>query len=109
MALLTLGTAATTTLSAIRWNHALSGVSPNASVSDLAALNALIKQQRSQGQLASTTIQAIPSVNQGVLYIPARGHLRLHEGDYIAVDPVTGEAFVINATSAAGASWVRSA
>jgi hypothetical protein len=106
LALLTLGTATTTTLSAIRWNSALSGVSSNASISDLAALNALMKQQ---GSRASTTVLPLPTVNQGGLFIPTRGHFRLYEGDYVAVDPVTGEVLVINAASAAGASWVRSA
>lgn len=100
MALKTLGTAATTTLSAIQWNSVYN-------VSDLAALNALIKQQTSQGQKGSTTIFPAPTINQGGLFVPARGHWRLLEGDWLGVDPVTGDVILITAASAAGASWVH--
>lgn len=92
-----MGTAATNTLKAIKWNSSMS-------VSDLAALNAIILQQ---GSRSSVTIFPIPSVNQGGLFIPTRGNLKLYEGDYLAVDPVTGEVYVINSVSAAGASWVH--
>lgn len=97
MALATMGTTAQTTLSALKWNSSVN-------VSDLALLNALIKQQ---GSRASTMIQPLPTVSQGGLYVPSRGHWRLYEGDYLAVDPVTGEVIVVNAASAAGASWVH--
>lgn len=98
MALKTLGTAATNTLQAIQWNSAMS-------VTDLAALNALFKYQ---GTRVPTTFLPIPQVNQGVLYLGVRGQIRLAEGDWIGVDPVTGESVHINSASAAGASWVHS-
>lgn len=98
MALLTLGTAATTTLSAVKWNSVMS-------VADLAALNALIKYI--DGNSAAPTYKPIPSISQGVLYIPSRGQLKLFEGDYIGVDPNTGQPIVLSAATAAAASWVH--
>ena len=97
MALLTMGTAATTTLSAVKWNSAMA-------VADLAAFNALVKYQ---GSRAPTTSQPLPEINQGLLYHPHRGIWKLFEGDYLALDPVTGEVYVVNSASAAGASWVH--
>lgn len=97
MALGTLGTAATDTLSAVEYHAVMS-------VSDLAELNALA---RDQGTGAST-IYPIPMVQAGMLYVPDRGTLKLFEGDWIGIDPVTGMMIVINAASAAGASWVHS-
>lgn len=108
MALLTLGTTAQTTLKAIQWNSALLATAAGGinSISDLAALNALIKTQKERAILPPATFQPIPAINQGVLYTQ-RGALRLIEGDFIGVDPVTGDVIVLQAVSAAGASWVH--
>ncbi|MCI0560289.1 MAG: hypothetical protein MN733_17525 [Nitrososphaera sp.] len=98
MALLTLGTAAATTLPAIRWNSVMS-------VADLAALNTFIKYI--DGNSADPTYIPNPSISQGVLYIPSRGQVKLFEGDYIGVDPNTGQPIVLSAATAAAASWVH--
>ena|SRR5215813_4521415 len=99
MATKTLGTAGTTTLTAVQWN-------PGMSVSDLAAINALIKFQ---GTYASTTFRPTPVIEQGMIRHPTRGgSWRLVPGDWIGVDPVTGDFIFITAASAAGASWVHS-
>jgi hypothetical protein len=98
LALKTLGTAATNTLTAIKWNSAMA-------VADLAAFNALLK---SPGTYGSTTFFPTPIISQGILYLPGRGQpLKLGEGDWIGLDPVNGTVILIDPSSAAGASWVH--
>lgn len=99
MALVTLGTAATTTLSAVRWNQA-------AAPADLAALSALIKYQ--DGIPSAPKYQPIPVVtSQGLIFWSDRGALKLFPGDYIGVDPNTGQWILLTAATAAAASWVH--
>ncbi|MCI0564279.1 MAG: hypothetical protein MN733_37880 [Nitrososphaera sp.] len=100
MALVTLGTAATTTLSALKWN-----AQPVAA--DLAAINALFKYQSFTEPSVPGPVSFIPvpMINQGILYVPERGQLKLYPGDYIAADPNTGHFVLISAATAAAASW----
>ncbi|MCI0557845.1 MAG: hypothetical protein MN733_05070 [Nitrososphaera sp.] len=102
MALVTLGTAAPTTLQAMLWNH-------KPDPADLAALNALFKYQTFAAPTVNGPIAFKPSpmVNQGILYVPERGQLKLFRGDYIAADPNTGHFILISGPTAAAASWVH--
>jgi hypothetical protein len=95
----TLGTTTNVILPAIKWNAAGQSIFP----ADWAALNALVKSSLSG--VDSSTIQLGTAIGVGLLFVPGRGQLRLYEGDYIAVDPNTGEVMVIGAATAAAASW----
>ena len=102
MALKTLGTAAQTTLSAIKFNPDYNALTD----SDLAALNALIKPTvdangQAQGLLNNYISRA------GQLWIPNRGWLYVSPNDYIAVDTVTGWPILLSAPAAASASFVH--
>ena len=99
MAVRTLGTAATNTLSAVLF-HQSSGVMSDA---DMATINAAIKSD--SGMSGDLTPQFS---REGQLLIPRRGWLTLLPGDYIAVDPATGWPIVLSSVAAAGASWTHS-
>ena len=102
MALKTLGTAATTTLQAAQWN---SGMAPG----DLAALNALFKYGSGVGSSpAPVTYRPLIVLAHGMMWIPGRGSLKLYEGDWVGADPNTGLPVLLNAATAAAASWVHS-
>jgi hypothetical protein len=82
--------------SAVQWYS-------NFTTADLAALMAKTKYQ---GTYAPTAFQPLVMVNQGLLSFPTRGGpIKLHQGDWLMVDPVTGELFFFNTTTGAGASW----
>src|SRR5215471_1880451 len=102
MALKTLGTAGTTTLSAAQWNSAMA-------VGDLAALNALFKFISSSASLqpapASSAFKPNNLIERGLLMHPTRGIWKLFEGDWIGADPNTGDIIVLSAPTAAAASW----
>lgn len=100
MATRTLGTAATTTLTAVPFPNLATSLT--AQVQDIAAINALIKDDvpllwalgnagASNGQNA-TQIAAfqntIPNAlsTEGRLYVPNRGFLKVYPGDWIGVD-----------------------
>lgn len=114
MATLTLGTNATTTLTALRWI-------PGANVTDLATIrNAILNDMANDaGQLAPTAPSAKPILpgalsNTGHLYIPNRGILQILPGDYVAVD-ANGWPILISANAIAGGtspsattSWTHS-
>lgn len=100
MALVTLGTAAQTTLQAVMWSQSISAA-------DLAALAALIKIPAAQNP--SQPVKPGAFVREGLLYLPSRfqpSPVRLENGDYIGVD-ATGWPIVISSGSAASASWVH--
>lgn len=115
MATLTLGTNATTTLTALRWI-------PGATQADLATIrNAILDDQsRDSGQLAITAPSAKPIwpgalSATGHLYIPNRGILQILPGDYIGVD-ANGWPILLSANAIAGGtspsattSWTKSA
>jgi len=95
MATRTLGTAATTTLTALQY---LSGMVP----ADLATMNAGILNDK---------VGMPPFANcftsNGTLYVPNRGTLQLIPGDFVAFDPATGFPILLSAAAAAGASYVH--
>jgi hypothetical protein len=101
MALLTFGSAATTTLAALQF---IAGISPT----DHAALNTSIKKDsHNPGQpLGPQPIILGAFDRAGLLVIPDRGVLRVVTGDYVAVD-ATGWPILISARAAASASWVH--
>ena len=103
MATVTLGTAATTTLTAIRWT----GANPAA---DVAAINLAFKYQQFTNPTISQSVTFRPraAIQQGMLWVPERGSLLLYPGDYIAADPNTGHFILINEATAGAASWVHS-
>lgn len=103
MATLTLGSNATTTLTAIRWI-------PGMTTADLATIANAILNDNSQtgGQLAQTAPSAKPIwpgaiSNNGKLYIPNRGVLQVLPGDYIGVD-ANGWPILVSANAIAGGS-----
>ncbi|MCI0559494.1 MAG: hypothetical protein MN733_13450 [Nitrososphaera sp.] len=102
MALVTLGTQTQTTLQALQW-------SPQPVAADLAAINALFKYQSFTEPSVPGPVSFIPvpMINQGVLYVPERGQLKLYPGDYIAADPITGHFVLISAATAAATSWIH--
>ena len=117
MALLTLGSNATTTLSALKYR----GGSSN-TPADFAAYAALIldDQSKTLGQLAQSAPSAKPiwpgAFNRfyGLLTIPNRGVLKVLPGDYIAVD-ANGWPILLSANAIAGGtspsattSWTHS-
>jgi hypothetical protein len=97
MALKTLGTAGTTTLSAVKFNQ-----SPDVlNDADIAALNVLVKPDSGTELLRPFFSRA------GQLWIPQRGWVKVLAGDYIAVDPTTGWPILLSGAAAAGASYVH--
>jgi hypothetical protein len=117
MALLTLGTVATTSLSAIKYFHGMN-------VADFAALVAKVLNEESSGraplgQNAPTAPSAKPLMpgaitTDGRLFVPNRGVLQIKPGDYIAVDangwPILLSANAISGGTAPSAttSWAHS-
>lgn len=97
MALRTAGSSTTTVLSAIQW-------SPTMSQADIAAFNALVKDD------VNVTHPAIPNsfVLQGLLVIPNRLMVRLRPSDWVVLDPATGFPFVLSNRAMSGANWVHS-
>lgn len=110
MATATLGTAATSTLTAIRFVYG--GVLP----ADFAAIAAALKHDtHNPGSTQSTLGPGVtgpqPPMGQafspsGTIVIPNRGTLVLFPGDYVAIDG-TGWPIVLSARAAASASWVH--
>lgn len=104
MALRTMGTAATTTLSAVLWSQDPAVLSR----ADVALMVAGIKDDRTTGRPVAQ-ISGVGGIEQGSgkLWVPNRGSLMIYPGDYIAFDPATGGVILVTAAAAAGASWVH--
>ena len=102
MATVTLGTAATTTLTAV----AFSQVPATLSDADLATINQGILDDRGAFPVAHL-IGAGGFVREGFLYVPNRGQLRLEPGDYVGWDTATGWPILVSARAAAAAGWVH--
>src|SRR4051812_20387680 len=114
MATITLGTNATTTLTAIKFEKGMT-------VADLAAIAVLILNDDTQaGGRAATAPSAKPIwpgafSQNGLLSIPNRGILKVLPGDYIGVD-ANGWPILLSANAIAGGtspsattSWTKSA
>lgn len=97
MALLTLGTNANTSLSALLYTR-----NPP-SVADVATFNANIKNDQINGRPIWPG-----GFRQGLLQIPNRGVLQLVPGDYVAFDATTGWPILISAASIASGPWTHS-
>lgn len=104
MATKTLGTAATTTLTAISFSQTPSVLAP----ADLATINWAILDDQTTGNPHAAISGIGGLVRQGKLFVPNRGSLVILPGDWIAVDPATGFPILVSAAAAAGASWVHS-
>jgi len=98
MATRTLGTAATTTLTAVSFSE-----SPNVLLpADLATIQHAIKNDLQPLDLSVNTW----IMHNGLLMIPRRGQLRVFPGDFFAVDS-TGWPILLSSAAAASASWVH--
>lgn len=98
MAIITLGTAATTSLNALVWN-------PMSSVADVASIAANIKGQ------SNPTHPIAPGAfsKSGRLAFPGRrGFILLQPGDYIGYDNFGWPVVVSNQSIASGSSWSHS-
>lgn len=107
MALLTLGTNGTTTLSALQYKPGVGG-NGGMSAADFAALNALILPQGSAPTLGYKYEFRLGS--EGELFLPGKkGVIRLAAGDYIGVD-ANGWPIVVSSQSIASGStsWTHS-
>ena len=104
MSLLTMGTAATTTLKAMKFSF-------TANPSDMAALEAYVLDDQTPGSGTplgwGSSVGAV-NYNSAQLFIPNRGVLTPIPGDFIVVDTQTGFPFLISAAAAAAAGWVHS-
>lgn len=96
MALITLGTAAIDSLTAVVWNAAIAQA-------DVRAINSLIVAGTSIGARAGSGF-----VREGMLYVKRRGVLQLLPDDVVATDSSGGTVIVLSAAAAASAFWVRS-
>lgn len=99
MALKTLGSNLTTSLSALVWANGLAGTN----ATDFASLAQLIKDDQ------NVTLPVIPSAftGNGTLLIPNRGLIKLLPGDYVGVDS-TGWPIVLSAKAIASGPWTHS-
>ncbi len=99
MALLTLGTSATTSLSALKW---LPGIG-SMSAADLGSMNNAIKDD------INVAHPNVPNcVRGGQLYIPNRGWVQVLPGDYVAYDSTTGWPILLSANAIANGPWTHS-
>jgi hypothetical protein len=105
MALKTLGTNATTSLTAF-----IVGVNDVINA-DLASITTAIKQDPPtwNGVRQGTTRQQLNQayVKNGVLFIPRRGSLVLVNGDYVCWDATTGWPIVVSADAAASGPYTH--
>jgi hypothetical protein len=99
MATITLGTAGTTTLTALTFSRGL-----NMSNADIATIAEGILND----QVNTNPIYPGAWARTGILYVPNRGILKALPGDVVAFDPATGFPILLSAAAAAGASWVHS-
>jgi hypothetical protein len=96
MATTTLGTAATTTLTALSFGGALAPA-------DIASMaNGVLDDQ-----INIHPIWPQAFAQTGLLYVPNRGVLKVLPGDYVAFDATTGWPILVSKNAAAGASWVH--
>lgn len=102
MALLTGGTAATTTLRALL----VSGdMGAGTKLRDIGAWNALVKSQDAVAAQNQTTAFML----DGVLHLPGkRGTIICQPGDYIMVDPTSGWPIVVSAQAITGGGFTHS-
>lgn len=100
MATQTLGTTAQTSLTAKKF---LPGYGSGISAADLAAINALIKDDLN---VAHPLIPSSFTID-GQLFVPNRGILKVLPGDWVGVDS-QGFPILVSANSIANAAWIHS-
>ena len=102
MALLTGGTAATTTLKALLVGGAMGA---GTALRDIGAWNALVKAQSAAAGQDQTTAFDLT----GRLFLPGkRGVIQCLPGDYIMVDPTSGWPIVVSSYAITGGGFVHS-
>lgn len=99
MAIVTLGTATTTTLSALLWDK-------GASFADVSQVARNIRDDNISTGGGTRPVYPGAFSRVGTLYIPNRGFLNLEPGDYVAYDN-TGWPILLSNIAAAGANWVH--
>ncbi len=98
MALLTGGTDATSSLSALLWGPAISPA--NVALFNVAVLDDL--------NVAHPTVPGALIPTTGLLTIPNRGVLKVLPGDYVMVDATTGWPILVSAYAIASGPWAHS-
>lgn len=102
MALLTGGTAATTTLKALLVGGAMGA---GTALRDVGSWNALVKGQNAAAKQDQTTSFDLT----GRLFLPGkRGVIQCLPGDYIMVDPTSGWPIVVSSQAITGGGFVHS-
>ena len=96
MALKTLGTSATTSLSAQIFTRQMAAA-------DIAAIKLGIKDD-----ITNTHPVWPGAFEDGLLYFPNRGVLRVRPGDYVGFDPTTGWPILLSAYAIASGPWPHS-
>lgn len=97
----TLGTAGTTTLTALAYSP---GYGSGMSAADIATIALGIKNDQINGRPIYP--QAFSA--NGLLYVPNRGILQMLPGDWVGFDSQTGWPILVSKTAAANAGWVHS-
>jgi hypothetical protein len=97
MALLTLGTNATTSLSAQLYSAAMA-------VADIATINNGIKDDQNPAH----PVWPGAFEQSGLLFIPRRGVLKVLPGDYVAYDTTTGWPILLSAYAIASGPYTHS-
>lgn len=100
MALLTLGSNATTSLAALSFTR-----NPP-SVADVATFNANVKNDLTIGGKIGAIVPG--AFRNGLLTIPNRGTLQIMPGDFIAYDATTGWPILLSALAIASGPWSHS-
>jgi small ligand-binding sensory domain FIST len=103
VATLTLGTAATTTLVAVKWTASSQVLLP----ADMATINNTILDDLNVAHPQASLIGTGGFSYNGQLFIPNRGWLKVLPGDYVGVDP-NGWPILVSANSIAGSGWSHS-
>jgi hypothetical protein len=99
VATITIGTAATTTLTGAVWHS-------NMAQADVRAINTAILNDLNLRHPQAQIDGGGGFVREGLLYVPNRGPLQLYDGDIVAVD-ARGGVILVTKYSAAGANWVH--
>ena len=98
MATSTLGTSASSTLTALPFSRGL-----DMADADIATIaNGILNDQN-----VARPIFPGAWARTGLLYIPNRGVLQALPGDYVAFDSATGWPILVSKAAAAGAGWVH--
>ena len=103
MALKTLGTSATNSLSAIQFNPS----SGKMTDSDLALFNALI-QPNYGGAHPNSGLLGTYVDRGGQFYVPMRGWVKVFPGDWLCVDATTGYPFILSQNAVASGPYSHS-